>query len=87
VKAQMNETSRELYRSANGDCWLLVRDSERDRVFVRHIPNAPSGGKTQDVEVTTFLCRVPQGPEHKALLRLIGSLVSGTDESPGSLIA
>ena len=50
----MNETSRELYCSANGDSWLLVHDSERDRVFVRHIPNAPSRGKTEDVEVATF---------------------------------
>jgi hypothetical protein len=44
------------------------------RVFVEHEPNVPSGGKSSCIELSAFLQR-PQGPEHQALLRLIGSLV------------
>jgi hypothetical protein len=62
---------RVLYRSPNGDRWLLVR--EADCVLVRHEPNLPSGGKASEMEVRAFLSR-GHGPEQQALLRLIGSL-------------
>jgi hypothetical protein len=65
--------TRRLYSSPNGDRWLLVRD--RDRVFIRHQPNASSGGRTDDIEVGDFLSRGGHGPEKQELLRLIGSLV------------
>jgi len=39
---------REIYRSSNGDRWLLARDPETGRVFVRHEPNLPSGGLVAD---------------------------------------
>jgi hypothetical protein len=81
------ERSRELYRSANGDTWLLVHDSGQDKVIVRHIPNAPSGGKTEDVELSTFLARGSRGPEHKALLDLIKELVAPKNEGARSAIA
>ncbi len=68
--------ARELYRSANGDRWLLVRAPGSGRVFVRHEPNAPSGGRASDTEVGDFLARGGgRGPEHAELLRLIGTLV------------
>ena len=68
--------SRELYRSgANGDRWFLVLDSQSGRVFVEHRPNASSGGQTSRVEVGDFLTHGGKGPEHQALLRLIGTLV------------
>ena len=68
--------SRELYRSApNGDRWSLVRESQSGRVFVEHEPNVSSGGKTSRIEVGDFLARGGHGPEHQALLRLIGTLV------------
>jgi hypothetical protein len=76
----VTETSRELYCSANGDRWLLVRDPTRDHVFIRHRPNAPSGGKVQDMDVGDFLSGGPQGPEHQHLLTLIGTLVSDADK-------
>ena len=38
--------TREIYRSANGDRWLLARDPDTGRVFVRHEPNLPSGRAT-----------------------------------------
>jgi hypothetical protein len=67
--------TRELYSSANGDRWFLVRDSESGRVFVQHEPNRPSGGQRTQIEIGQFLSRGGQGPEHEALLRLIGTLV------------
>ena len=69
--------ARELYSSANGDRWYLVRDPGSGRVFVRHAPNAPSGGRTSDIDIGEFLVRGGHGPEHQALLRLIGTLVEG----------
>jgi hypothetical protein len=67
--------NRELYSSPNGDRWLLAREPESGRVFVRHIPNMPSGGKTTDIEIGPFLCERNYGPQHLELLRLIGTLV------------
>jgi hypothetical protein len=58
---------REIYRSApNGDRWLLVRNTETGRVFVRHEPNLPSGGQPADIEVGAFLVAVGNGPESKS---------------------
>ena len=45
---------RELYRSPNGDRWLLCRDTETKRVFVRHEPKAPSGGQAYELDIGTF---------------------------------
>jgi hypothetical protein len=69
--------SKLLYASENGDRWHLVRGPEPERVFVRHEPNAASGGETADLEIAEFLIRGVYGPEHLALLRLIGTLVEG----------
>ncbi|MBV8398814.1 MAG: hypothetical protein JOZ17_08740 [Acetobacteraceae bacterium] len=79
----MPEGAKELYRSPNGDRWLLIRETLSDRVLVRHEPNLPSGGKASVVEVGDFLSR-GHGPEQQALLRLIGSLVeTGADTTTG----
>jgi hypothetical protein len=67
--------TRELHSSLNGDRWLLCRDTETDRVFVRHKPNAPSGGQVSDLDIGVFLTRGPLNPEHQALLRLMATLV------------
>ena len=71
----MSLQARELYSSANGDRWSLVRDSGTGRVFVRHEPNRPSGGQTSEIEIGEFLARRGAGPEYQELLRLIGTLV------------
>jgi hypothetical protein len=68
---------RELYSNSSGDRWLLAREPESGRVFVRHIPNEPSGGKTTDIEIGAFLCERSYGPQHTELLRLIGTLIEG----------
>jgi hypothetical protein len=63
------------YGSPNGDRWLLAREPDSGRVFVRHIPNLPSGGRTTDIEIGAFLCERSYGPQHMELLRLIGTLI------------
>jgi hypothetical protein len=70
----MTFATRELYRSPNGDRWHLVRESYSGSVFIKHQPNAASGGRTSRVEIAEFL-NGGHGPEHQALLRLIGTLV------------
>ena len=67
--------ARLLYGGEDGDRWYLVRGPEPERVFVRHEPNAASGGRRTDIEVGAFLSRNAHGPEHRELLRLIGTLV------------
>jgi hypothetical protein len=72
--------TREIYCSANGDRWLLAREPGSGRVFIRHEPNIPSGGEPIDTDLGTFLAARQGGPEHQALLRLIGSLVEEQSE-------
>ena len=66
---------RELYRSPNGDTWFLGREPTSGHAFIIHQPNAPSGGRLlSHIELVEFL-RSGDGPEQKALLRLIATLV------------
>jgi hypothetical protein len=74
----MPPTTRELYRSANGDRWSLVRDD--GKVQVLHEPNAASGGRPSRLELGDFLERDAYRPQHDELLRLIGTLVDNIDE-------
>ena len=71
--------TREIYRSPNGDRWLLALDTESARVFVRHEPNLPSGGQAADIEIGAFLIAAGNGPEKQELLRLIATLVQGAE--------
>jgi hypothetical protein len=65
--------ARELYQSANGDRWFLIREPSGE-LFIRHEGNASSGGHVEHIEIGTFL-NAGRGPEQKELLRLIGTLV------------
>jgi hypothetical protein len=76
----MSLDARELYSSPNGDRWYLARDPGSGQVFVMHEPNAPSGGRTTCIEIGDFLHRGSHGPEHRELLRLIGTLVESTPQ-------
>ena len=80
----MSIQMRVLYASENGDRWSLCRDSQTGRVFVRHVPNLPSGGRPSDVDVGAFLAGGRAGPEHQALLRLIGALVADDHPDPAA---
>ncbi len=71
----MKAEAREIYASTNGDRWYLTRDPQSGHAFVQHVPNAPSGGQVSHIEIGTFLVHGAPGPEHQALLRLIGTLV------------
>jgi len=72
--AQMSDRTK-LYRSPNGDTWYLARDRASDQGFVIHEPNVPSGGRPSRIEIADFLRSNDKGPEHQALLRLIGRVV------------
>jgi hypothetical protein len=67
--------ARVLYESANGDVWRLVRDPQSGIAKVQHEPNASSGGRASMIEIGTFLRAGANGPEHQALLQLIGTLI------------
>jgi hypothetical protein len=77
----MSNHQREIHRSENGDRWFLCRDDD-SRVFVLHQANVPSGGAATKIEIGDFLGRDRAGPEHQALVRLIGDLVD-TDPAGG----
>jgi hypothetical protein len=67
--------TREIYSSPNGDRWFLVRATASEPVSVRHEPNLPSGGRPESIDLGTFLRSGAAGPEHQALMHLIGSLL------------
>ena len=69
---------RELYASANGDRWFLARSGTTGRPVVLHVPNQPSGGLPNEIELGSFLRPGGGGPEHQELLRLIGTLIKDT---------
>ncbi len=77
-----------LYASANGDRWELAREPGTGRVFVRHRPNAASGGRASEIGIGEFLARGGgHGPEHHELLRLIGTLVDDEEPVPAQPLA
>jgi hypothetical protein len=78
------ENRREVYRSSNGDVWFLVRNPD-GRFYVQHQPNQASGGKSSCLDVATFLATSPQGPQHQAIVSLIGSLVEGEQIPPADI--
>jgi hypothetical protein len=68
------EQARQIYKSSNGDEWLLIRtDSD---VVVEHRPSEPSGGATSRMSLAAFFSgSKPHGPQHAELRRMIGTLV------------
>lgn len=66
---------RTLYESSNGDIWRLVRQPHTGVPVVAHRPNAASGGRASLIEIGQFRRAGSSGPEHQALLALIGTLV------------
>ena len=72
----MTSDRRLLYASGNGDRWWLVRGADPGDVAILHEPNGPSGGRTSRLAIGAFLRDGAAGPEHQALLTLIGSLIA-----------
>jgi hypothetical protein len=69
----MSTYHRKFYTSKNGDEWWLCRE-EGGRVLVLHEANLSSGIKITKMEIAEFLDTTGTGPQHQALLRLIGEL-------------
>jgi hypothetical protein len=67
----MNLVAEDIYRSANGDRWRLMRDPDSGRVFVRHEANPASGGTVTETDVAAFLAVGGGGPEFVALRRML----------------
>jgi hypothetical protein len=68
----MPQSAEEIYRSANGDRWTLIRDLNSGRRSVRHEANPSSGGQVTEMDVEAFLSIGGSGPEFAALRRLLG---------------
>lgn len=68
-------TERVLYESSNGDAWFLARDPVSGMPVIKHQPNVSSGGQISYVAIDHFLRGGANGPEHRALLDLIGTLI------------
>ena len=68
----MATTEKAIYRSSNGDQWYLVEEPGSERMFVRHQPNRASGGRSSLIEAADFLAE-GHGPQHEALIRLLGN--------------
>jgi hypothetical protein len=64
-----------IYASSNGDRWFLAREHESGRAFVRHVPNAASGGVSSRIDLDAFLSKDKGSPERQSLLKMIGTLV------------
>jgi hypothetical protein len=79
MESKMSAPEREIYHSENGDRWLLARGDD-GRPFVVHKAKLSSGVKVTGIELGDFLGEGKAGPEHQALIRLIGSLVESGDD-------
>jgi hypothetical protein len=62
----MHSVVKTLYRSPNGDSWLLAQDAT-GALFVTHKPNPSSGGQTTTETADEFLARSGDVPERSAL--------------------
>jgi hypothetical protein len=65
---------RELYRSPSGESWFLGREPTNGHAFIIYQPNGASGAQLSPIDLGEFLLS-GTGPEQKALLRLIATLV------------
>jgi hypothetical protein len=74
----MSLSTQHIYRSANGDRWLLMTDTASGRKFVRHEANQSSGGRVTDTDVEDFLDVSCSGPEFSTLRDLIGQTSEGS---------
>jgi hypothetical protein len=70
---EVQSGERVFYTGENGDRWLLM-SSDEDIASVRHVPNAPSGGKSQTYELGAFLTNERHSAQNQALRALISSL-------------
>jgi hypothetical protein len=72
-------STKEIYRSSNGDTWQLVRQVGSEVAMVRHTANRASGGSVTDLTVEQFLAFNAHGPEHDALRVLLNQPTNAPD--------
>jgi len=70
----MTIQARTLYTTSNGDTWSLCRNRSGE-IVVHHQSNPLSGGEPLEIDLSTFLAKGNQRPEHQALRQLIGELI------------
>jgi hypothetical protein len=73
----MTTKTHDIYRSSNGDRWILVWDSESKEGIVRHDLALSSGGRTTETPVHEFLDRTGNSPENLALRALLEEMGEG----------
>ena len=73
----MTMQTRTLYTSSNGDVWSLCRNRNGE-VVVSHQPNPPSVREPSEIDLSTFLAKGNQRPEHQILRQLIGELIESS---------
>jgi hypothetical protein len=67
----MTLSSKEIYRSQNGDVWRLIQDQAPHPSYVRHEANPSSGGHITEMSIEEFLSRGGSGPEYAAMQELL----------------
>jgi hypothetical protein len=74
---EVTTKTHDIYRSSNGDRWLLLWDSESKQGIVRHEPALSSGGRITETPVNEFLDRTGTSPENVALRALLEEMGEG----------
>jgi hypothetical protein len=77
----LDQLIAEIYRSSNGDRWMLMRHGDSSRLFVRHEPNPSSGGRMSDTDADEFLSVAGSGPEYAALRTILDRLADTASSS------
>ncbi len=73
----MTTQTHDIYRSSNGDRWVLVWDPAEKQGIVRHEPALASGGRATETLVVEFLERTGTSPENQALRALLEQMSEG----------
>jgi len=73
----MTAQSHEIYRSSNGDRWVLIWDSDERQGIVRHEPALASGGQITETPMNEFLARSGTSPQNQALEALLEEMGEG----------
>ena len=66
---QQEASKNEVYRSSNGDRWLLIHGVAG--MSVRHEPNVSSGGQASEANVESFLLHMGGTPQAESVLRAL----------------
>ena len=74
----MTIQARTLYTSPKGDTWSLCRNRNGE-VVITNQPDPAAGSEPSEVDLSSFLAKGNQRPEHQALRKLIGDLIESSE--------